>query len=511
MLFEDAKSTKPFLVWIGKDRENQRLLWLSGAAIIIQFIAFKFLYPFPNFMPPDSNSYMETAFNNETINMWAIGYSKFLRLFSSFTSSHLALVWFQYLFLEASLLYFLFSLKYLLVPGKWVFRVLLIISILNPLLPHISNFVGSDTLFTALSLVWLTQLFWILYQPRLGLLLWHSFVLLLVFMVRYNALYYPLISILIITFAHIKASVKWISIGSITLLLGVFIGNTEYAYYEETGTLQFSAFGGWQLAANALYGYAHTTQDSPTTIPVKFQRLHALVNADMDTLSHYLIRPDHDIGVYYLWDFKSPLKEYLNEQGDKDTTSWYFKRWATIAPLYADYGRFLIWRHPGSFIKYFLWPNLVKYYVPPVGFMGQYNRGEDHVDPIVTFWFRWKTNKVHPYFKNTKIEIADIFPILLAIINLVFIVNFIGFALLGGYKNSPLVSKRIFQWTLVIWLSNMVFSVLSAPIELRYQLFPMVIIIVFLGLLLSFFLQESKMVPVKQKTFQDGINNIMLE
>lgn len=511
MLFEQPISTKPFRSWLREDPENRRLLWLSGAAIILQFIIFKFLYPFPNFMPPDSNSYMEAAFNNQSINMWAIGYSKFLRLFSSFTSSHIALVWFQYLLLETSLLYFLFSVRYLLSPGKWVFRILLGISVLNPLVPHISNFVGSDTLFTALSLIWFTQLFWILYRPTLRLLLWHAVIVLFVFMVRYNALYYPIISLIIIAFAHIKTKAKWLGIGSIVLLLGGFIASTEYAYYQETGTLQFSAFGGWQLAANALYGYAHAAQDPVSTVPVQFQKLHALVNQHMDTLSHYLIRPDHDIGVYYLWDFKSPLKVYMSKQWDKDTVDSYFKRWATMAPFYAAYGRYLIQHHPGPFIQYYLWPNLVKYYVPPTGFLGSYNIEKDHVDPIAKLWFRWKSDKVKPRFKSTKINLVDVFPISLAVVNFIFVINFIAFLLLGGLTRSSFISKRILLWMLVIWFSNMAFSVVAAPIELRYQLFPMMITIVFLGLLLSFLIAESSTIPIKQEKYNEDAKNIILE
>src|SRR5579872_6995040 len=99
MLFQHKLPNSAFKKWIWQDPENKRLLLLSVIVIVIQFIWLKLLYPYPNFMPPDSNSYMQSAFNNQTINMWAIGYSKFLRLISSFTNSHFILTLLQYLML----------------------------------------------------------------------------------------------------------------------------------------------------------------------------------------------------------------------------------------------------------------------------------------------------------------------------------------------------------------------------------------------------------------------------
>lgn len=492
MLFQHHIPNVSFRKWIWQDQENRLLLCLSATLIVAQFIVFKFLYPFPNFMPPDSYSYLDAAYQNKEINMWAIGYSKFLRLFSCFTNSHAALVWCQYGLLEASVFYFLFSVRYLLAPARWLFRLLLASSILNPLLPHISNFVSSDALFASLSLIWFTQLLWILCKPNLHLLLWHSIILLLAFMVRYNALYYPFISIAAVAFSQLRLKLKVLGVGLMALFLGAFICQTEYRYYKETNTVQFSAFGGWQLAANALYGYAHVKPESPVNLPARFRPLHTVVNQHMDSIRSLSIRPDKDVAIYYLWDFRSPLKVYLHDKWRKDTITPYFQQWASMAPLYADYGRYLMLQHPKSFLKYYMWPNLIKYYSPPPGFMGFYNLGDDVVDPIAVTWFGWKNNRIHNYFGKQLIRIAKYFSILTAIINLVFITSFIAFACSGGFRKCSYNNKLILWWMLHIWFCNMVFSVFSAPIELRYQLFPLIITHVFLGLILCFLVEEGK-------------------
>ncbi|THU39496.1 hypothetical protein FAM09_13410 [Niastella caeni] len=476
----------PFKQWIWQDKENKQLLWFSIIIMIISFAWLKYVYPFPNFIPPDSNNYLEAANNNDFISIWPIGYSKFLRLISIFSRSHFVLVILQYLLLMGSVLYFLFSIRYLLSPGKWLFRALLTISIINPLLPHIANFVSSDCLFVALSLTWFTQLLWIIYQPKQKLLLLHAIVLLLAFMVRFTAVWYPFFSIVLIALTNIPRRIKWVGIGAIALLLFLFIGRTQYEYKVKTGTVQYAAFGGWQLAANALYGYAHSQQDDPTSITWKYKELHILVNHHMDSLDHLVIRPDQKIGVYYLWNFKSPLRVYPVKSW-KITTAppSFFEQWATMAPYYASYGRWLIAKHPWSFIKHFIWPNLVRYYAPPAFFMEKYNLGNKQVDPIVVTWFDWTNNQLPTRAKNRDIRIANIFPNLLAILNPLFLISTIAFVGSKSFRRCNKISKRIVSCMGLVWFSNAFFSVLSAPIELRYQLFPFVITLSFSTLFIS--------------------------
>ena len=99
-----------FLVdFLWKNKAN-RAWWIAGFVMfLLQFIVFKFRYPYANYMP-DSYSYLEAAAANMDVNMWPVAYSKFLRLVSVFTHSDKVVVGLQYLFLQASSLFFLFSL-----------------------------------------------------------------------------------------------------------------------------------------------------------------------------------------------------------------------------------------------------------------------------------------------------------------------------------------------------------------------------------------------------------------
>lgn len=478
------------------------MLWLTIVIMVISFGWFKYIYPYPNFMPPDSHSYLEAAHNNDFINMWPIGYSRFLRLVSSISKSHMALVILQYVLLQGSILYFLFTIRYLLSPGKWLLTFLLVISISNPLMPHIANFVSSDCLFATLSLVWFTQLLWILYQPSKKLLYVHAIVLVLVFSVRFMALYYPFFSIAIIVIKHMPSKTKWMGIVAISLPLLAFIGCTQYEYKIKTGTVQYSAFGGWQLAANALYGYAYAKLDDPSTVPGRFRSLHTLVNQHMDSLRQLKHRPDEEVGIYYLWDFKSPLHLYMAERWKNDIKTPVFQQWAFMAPLYQKYGRWLIMKHPLEFTRYYLWPNFIKYYAPPVKFMGSYNLESKTVEPIAVTWFGWSNNQLPTRSNDRIIHVTAIFPTLFSIINPLFLIATIVFIVFGGFNKCSAITKRVLGLMWLIWFGNMFFSVFSAPTELRYQLFPVIITIVFGGLFITWIIQSLQPVPVTKQQQQ---------
>jgi hypothetical protein len=488
MLFKHNISSLPFKVWLWQERENKVLFAFTLIVMLLSFAWLKYIYPYPNFISPESYNYLESATNNDLINMWPVGYSKFLRMVSVFTRSHLALVIFQYILLIAAVLYFLFTLRYFVSPGKWLFRITLAISVLNPLLPHIANFVSSDALFASLSMIWFTQLWWILYQPTKILLLVHAFILLGAFTVRLTAVYYPIISILIIFFSHMPASKIKVGIAAIVILFLVLIGRTQYEYLIRANIIQYAAFGKWQMATNAIIGYTYADPIPAKQAPSPFRELHSIVNQYLDSLRHLPKSPSKRPGGNYMWNLKSPLLQYANKhKGEKGIS---FEQEAKLGVLYANYGKWLIKRQPSAFINHYVWPNLLKYYSPPATFMGFYNSGKGPTNPVVTTWFNWKNYQLGGGFNNRTIGIMRILPNLLAIINPSFLIMVLFFISFSGLKQCSRINKKFFGFLLLVWFANVVISVLSVPIELRYQVFPTVITVTFCLLLLSWIVQS---------------------
>lgn len=479
----------PFKKWIWKSRENKGIIICFTAITLLEFICFKFLFPYPNFLP-DSYSYLEAAFNNQSIDTWPIGYSKFLRLISTFSHNDTFLILFQYLLLQGAVAYFLFTISYFLNIGKWAMRILFLFVLLNPIILLVSNFISSDSLFATLSLVWFTQLLWIVSLPSARLIFIHIIILLFAFSVRHNALYYPIASIVCITFSQLKQSFKILSIAMTFISISLFVRYTVANYQKITGTSQFSAFGGWQLASNALFAYSRITH-LQQKVPTEFTKLHAITNRHMDSLRKVNIRPDDDLGVYYLWDDHAPLKAYMYQYKNDDTSNG-FKRWAAVAPLYFKYGVYIIKNHPIAFAEYYICPNIVKYYVPYAEFLASYNMYRDTVENIAKTWFHYKTNKIKTSIKDKHIIIAEYIPISLALINLLFVLCFAGFAILNGFKKNIRYINKILFLVLGVWVCNFAFSVLASPIVLRYQTFPMIITSTFMLILLTYIFQESK-------------------
>lgn len=479
-----------FKLYIWHNRENRISLLLSVIAALILFFVFKRLYPFPNFLP-DSYSYIEAAFNNVNINMWPVGYSKFLRFISVFNRSDTGMALVQFMLLQVSILFFLFTIRYLLQPGKWVMRILFVFLVLNPLWFYISNFVSSDALFAALSLLWLTSLFWILYQPNLRMLILHALVLGYVFSVRYNALYYPIISILVILMATGTVKRKLYSLLIVLVPVSWFVVYTTWTYKEKTGVAQFSPFGGWQMSSNALFMYAHVARPKTEAVPPEFKKIHSITIKHMDSLKHVKQRPDNELGIYYLWDEKAPLKTYLAQKYARDSTTHPLKRWANVAPLYGRYGTWLVKQYPGAYARYYLLPNLINYYSPTPEFLAIDNMGKDSVDEGAVLWFGYKKNKVTSLSKDRKIIVTGFFPPLLAMINIVFFLSFLGFLFLGGFARVTPYYKKALLIMLLVWIANLVFSVVASPIVLRYQAFPFIITLAFGGLLLGYMIKES--------------------
>jgi len=188
-------ASSPLWKFITQEKSNLTYLIIAACGCTLEFFLFKLLYPYPDFIS-DSRSYIETNLYHMNVNLWPIGYSKFLLLVHTISHSDTFLVGAQYFILEASLAYFYFTIRYLFHPLTGTSRLLFVFLFLNPLFLYLSNFVLSDAIFAALTVTFLTQFLWLLKTPSLRLVLIQAIIVGLAFTIRYTALYYPLVSII---------------------------------------------------------------------------------------------------------------------------------------------------------------------------------------------------------------------------------------------------------------------------------------------------------------------------
>ncbi|WP_133053845.1 hypothetical protein [Niastella yeongjuensis] len=397
----------------------------------------------------------------------------------------------QYLFIQCSTLFLLFTVFYFYRTGK-VQIILFCFMVFNPLFLHLGNMVSSDGFFLALSMTWFALLLWIIHQPSRKIIIWHAVVLFIAFTVRYNAMIYPAIAILAFYLSKLPLRQKLMSIGLPLLLCGWFVGVTMYQYKRLTGYWQYSPFSGWQLANNALYAFRKVDSADRKPIPKKFFRLDTMVRGYFDLSRRTRITYASELGeasTFYMWSKGLPLMDYRDSLfKEKDTNAIELKKWASMGPLYKEYGLFLIKEYSTYFVAHFMWPNARKYYAPPIEFLEWYNGGIDKVDNRTKKWFGYSSTTIKTRMKNPETWVLDFYPILSGVINLVMLLGLLYYIILKGWQYLKVFNKTIIMGA-TVWLLNAGFTIFASSAALRFQSFPVLLTTIFSLLLVDWLIQ----------------------
>jgi len=478
---KQAPSQKDFYTYLFVDNKIYSLLMLF--LMLCEFIIFKLLYPYPDFFS-DSYSYIFAAYAHLNVNIWPIGYSKFLLLFHWFTHSATALNYFQFLFLEVSALYFYHTIIYFYPTGKTTRTVLCLFLFFNPLNLYLANYVTSDAIFIGLSLFWLSQMIWILNRPRLSQVFIQAIIFFIAFTFRYNAMYYPLIAAIVFLLSRQKAWIKALGIVIGPLLIIPFILYSSNAAKKMTGTAQFPPIlGGWQWGNNALYmrEYIHPdTTQFPSVQTAELDRLardfYHNTPPEQRQLSSY-------VANFFIRQPNAPLKQYMSRHYQPNNGIEDVIAWGKVAPVFGQYGLYLIKKYPLAFVRYYMLVNAVNYILPPLEKLEVYNLGQDEIWPIAQYWFHYPGPKVFCISKTLQGTLLYLFTSFFMILNIYGTVAFYLFVRRGGLRKSD----KYFRYTVLIvglfLLLNAGFSIFANIIVIRYQVFPMIVFLAFTMLL----------------------------
>lgn len=462
--------------------ENKVYRWGLILVVYLEFLIFKMLYPYPDFFS-DSWSYIEAAYKHMDANIWPIGYSKFLWLFHQFTSSATALNFFQFTFIELSALYFYKTITWFYPTSKNTRIILCVFLFFNPLNLYLANYVSSDGMFAALSLIWLTELLWILNKPSWRHIIVLSLAFLVAFAFRYNAMYYPVIAAIVFIFSKGKWWFKVAGICLGPLLVIPVIITVSNAAKEMSGVAQFPPIlGGWQWGNNALYFREYVDEDT-TNFPTPQM-------AELDQIAREFYRtvpPSHRelssyVGNYFIRDWNAPLKVYMGRHyEDPGVMSW-----AKVAPLFNDYGLYIIKKHPIAFARHFMLMNTKNYFLPPLEKLEIYNLGDNEMAPIAAYWFKYPGVKLTVVSHTLQGYILLLLPSIFLILNLYSIFGLYSFIKRDGFK----VGFHHFKLTIilltVLLALNFAFSVFANIVVMRYQIFPMIICLAYVLLLTDY-------------------------
>jgi hypothetical protein len=360
----------------------------------------------------------------------------------------------------------------------------------------------------ALSFIWFTTLLWLLHRPARKHIYYHLAILFILFTLRYNALVYPFISISVFLVCKTSRMNKYGGIIAVTILCSSFILFTSYKYKQLTGSWQYSPFSGWQWANNAMYSYRYVKSAAREPVPNRFKALDNLIRSYFDTSRNVKTHPIERVkaSTYYMWSQGLPLFRYRDSLFKRDSTASELKKWASMGPLYKDYGIHIISTYPLHHLRHFILPNFLKYYAPPVEFLSKYNSGKDSVSPIAQIWFEYKSPKLSTRMNSKNARELDFYPILAGITNIVFVASIISFLLLEGLTLNRMFSRGL-KLATAFWIINAAFTILASSAALRFQSFPILYTFTFTLVLIdwigkiAFNKVESSRAPIAEENF----------
>jgi hypothetical protein len=455
-------------------KTNRQYLFLLVPAMLLSWILFKWAYPFADFFV-DSYSYIQAAADHDSISYRPIGYSFFLRLVHALSASDTVLVTVQYGLVQSACLCLFFFLRrhcQLAVRAQGLIAAFVV---LDPLVYYTCNYVSSDALFIALSLFWLTVLLQLLRRPSWSGLILQLLLLVFIFYTRYVALFYPVVAAL--TFLLVRRNLFFKVSGIVTSIALVAAATfyTRQLTREQTGAPIFSAFSGWQMANNALNMYPSIP---PDTIGLPSPACRALARYANDYFEHGGTAPP-GATTAYMWEKSSPLHQYLNAYKKSNSSLSYFIAWNRVAPVFSEYGYFLLRRHPVAFGRYYLWPSAKGFFLTPLDIFAVYNEGKKEVDPVAQQWFHYASPRPKVRSATIQATIFAPFPWLFLVLNF----GFTGIGLL--FFRNPGLRRRdpaflpCLQLAAVYLLTNACFNIFASPSVLRYQVLPLILLFIF--------------------------------
>ena len=483
-LTKQAPSTLTFRDYILIENKIYCLIILGLMAL--QWIIFKLCYPFPDFFS-DSYSYMQAAYLHFDVNIWPIGYSRFLALFHLLTTSGSAVVFFQYLVWSVSALYFYLTITYFYYTGKNTRTFLCLFLFFNPLFLYVANYVTSDMLFIAMSTIWITQLIWILHRPALYQVFFQAGLVFVMFTFRYNAMIYPVIAAGIFVLSKQKIWVKMVGIISAPVLILPFILWSSQAAKKVTGAAQFPPIlGGWQWGNNAMYFRGFIQEDSAIFPTPQTRELDGIARR----FFNLPYRPQDllfsEVANFFIRHPEAPLKQYMSRHFKPKTPYESIQAWGKSAIVFDQYGKFLIKRHPLAYARHYLLVNTKNYFIPPLEKLEIYNLGEDEMWDMGQFWFRYPSPKIWCISKEVQGTILALFPIFFLILNIYYAIGFIQFIRRGGFKKTDKTVRYTILTITTFLAINAAFSIFANIIVIRYESFPMVIFFTFAMMLTDY-------------------------
>ena len=447
-------------------KENKRYFLLAIVISIVYFFTLRFLFPVPSYYS-DSYTWIGAARTGQPVTFRPVGYSKIIEFLQLLGKGDFLLIFTQYfLNLFANLLLF-FTSTYFFTFKSWLKKLLFLFLIANPFYLFYSNYISSDAFFNSITVVWFTLLMWIFHKPKWSLLIAKLILLAILFELRYNAIFFPVISGVAILLTSMPMVKKITGIGlSLVLIVGIMIATTIVTE-NFTGTKTFSAFSGWQLANDALHIMQHEKIDTNKIESKEVKALTGFLVHFFDTARQTF--PDSGATAVFMWHINSPLKRYMRIY-DRSSKS-YFKTWNEVGPLYNEFGKIIILQKPLAYIQHFVLPNAKANLLPPLEIYDTYMEDHDTIAAVASKYFAYSSNRTRPHHPKIYALVFKPMQYLFVCMNIVLLLFGNYYLWFDKYQFQP----KLYNYTLLcfaaFFVANFFFIVLLAPTVFRYHVF----------------------------------------
>ena len=444
-------------------KQQKHYLWWALVIGFLYFIILRLLYPVPSYFA-DSFTYVGAAASNRPVSFRPVMYSKLIQFFRLLSTSEIALIAGQYFSILLANLFLFFSASWLFQFNKWQKNVLFAILVMHPFFLFSANYISSDAFFTSFTIGWFTLLLWIMYKPKWYIILVHAVLLMMVFMLRYNAIYFPFITAIALVFSPLNRMKKSGIMVVIAALIFTFIEYTGRATEKFVGTKVFTAFSGWQFANNALhivrFKEIDTTEIKDKSVKELLRYSQQYFHSSKDTIPV-------NATAWYMWHPNSPLKKYMKVRYPKAA---YFRAWNNLAPVYEKFGKTIILQNPTAYVQHFVLPNTKEYFLPRLEIYDTYFENVDTVAKVATKYYLYKNNKASEHKPAVYAIAFTGWPQLFLLVNIALLLAGTWYIIKRKYLY---YSKLINQFLLLFaafFAANFLFIVLLAPSVLRYHI-----------------------------------------
>ncbi|WP_143151009.1 hypothetical protein [Chitinophaga sancti] len=271
---------------------------------------------------------------------------------------------------------------------------------------------------------------------------------------------------------------------------------------EELGGVRiFSSAAGWKQANNALYMYSHIAENDTSFVPKKLKELHLITkgyfkkqHTDIDL---YHIESEPSLGCFYMNSNESPLTKYIVLKNGEKEDLLNFNDKIQFSAFLLQYGNYLIFKHPISFVKFVIIPNIVAYITPFPEVYGRnfqiYDSMDHDIGKLTKKWFKIDFNYTPSRYLFLREKILSPFTIIFSIINLVFIAYliFTFFRILkkGIKQNVTNYSLLVLTFTCIF---NFLFTIITTTSVIRFQFYSIILEFTTLVIITSLIYKSDK-------------------